>query len=569
MARSLRRIAPLHMEVLEDRCVPAVISGYVYNDLNGNGLRDAGEQAIANNLIELRNSTGGLVGSTTTDSNGFYSFDADSSISTAPQSVVQTLNFADANTNTIRTQSINKFDPSFGTLQAVEIKMNGRIVSTIRLENLDDESAAVSGTVSGNLLLSGAGFNLNVNTTGNAAISQSLGAYDGSTDYAGRSGVALNNRTATGSNTQTLTGSAMNAFVGSGTLDLSFLAQATTQASGGGNLMANIANLGGASVTITYKYLNSTSLKPGNYTIIQKNQPAGLLDGRDSQAGVIVANSYNTDSLFVSLSNSDSVSNNFGEYAPAKLNGYVYHDANNNGIRETTEKVFANVNITLTGTNDKGQAVSVSGKTDAKGQYNFSGLRPGQYTITQKDQPKGTTAGKITVGSEGGVTGATRAISSIALEVGANGADYNFAQLAPQPPAGGGGVGKGNLLVPVNPTPQPPSPVVVPPPPPSSVGKGNLLTTPTTSSSTTSAQQPSAAPAQPASATSVGKNNLLTTPKTTTVQPPSAVTPAAPARPGSVGKGNLLTKVVPQPPSPITPARPASVGKGSLLVRRT
>jgi hypothetical protein len=71
MARSLRRNAPLHMEVLEDRSVPAVISGYVFNDLNGNGLRDAGEQAIANNLIELRNSAGGLVGSTTTDSNGF------------------------------------------------------------------------------------------------------------------------------------------------------------------------------------------------------------------------------------------------------------------------------------------------------------------------------------------------------------------------------------------------------------------------------------------------------------------------------------------------------------------
>jgi hypothetical protein len=568
MARSLRRNAPLHMEVLEDRSVPAVISGYVFNDLNGNGLRDAGEQAIANNLIELRNNTGGLVGSTTTDSNGFYNFDADSSISTAPQSVIQNITFADANTNTIRTQSINKFDSSLGTLQAVEIRMNGKIVSTIRLENLDDESAAVNGSVSGNLLLSAAGFNLNVNTTGNAAISQSLGAYDGTTDYAGRSGIALSNRTATGSNTQTLTGSAMNAFVGTGTLDLSFLAQATTQASGGGNLMANIANLGGASVTITYKYLNSTSLKPGNYTIIQKNQPAGLLDGRDSQAGVIVANSFNTDSLFVALGSTDSVSNNFGEYAPAKLNGYVYHDANNNGIRETTEKVFANINVTLTGTNDKGQAVSVAGKTDAKGQYNFSGLRPGQYTITQKDQPKGTTAGKITVGSEGGVTGATRAISSIALAVGVNGADYNFAQLAPQPPAGGGGVGKGNLLIPVNPTPQPPSPVVVPPPPPASVGKGNLLTTPTAPFNTP-AQQPSATRAQPASATSVGKGNLLTVPRTTTVKPPSAVTPAAPAQPSSVGKGNLLTKVVPQPPLPLTPPRPASAGKSSLLVRRT
>ncbi len=565
MAQQLRRLGLLNMEVLEDRCVPAVISGFVYNDLNGNGLRDTSEAAIANNTIELWNSSGGLVGTATTDANGFYSFDADASVTTAQQSVVQSITFSDANTNVIRSQPFNQFNNALGSLQSVEIRVNGRIVSTIRLENLDDVAAAVTGVVSGNLLLSGPGFNLNVNTAGNAAISQNLGAYDGVTDYAGRSGTTLSNRSATGTATQTITGSGMSSFIGTGTIDLSFLAQATTQASGGGDLMASIANLGGASVTITYNYVKDNALKPGIYKIVQKNQPLGFLDGRDSQSGSIVANSFNTDALFVTLGNGDSVNNNFGEYLPATISGYVYHDANNNGQRENTEKVFANITVSLTGINDKGQSVTMTALTNAQGQYSFGNLRPGQYSITQKNQPKGYSAGLLTIGSQGGNQDTvTRGFSSIGLVVGANGSDYNFGQLAPVPPSSSGvGVGKGNLLVSLNPNPQPPSPVVVVPPRPASVGKGSLLV-PVSGAP----QPPSSTPAVPPQPASVGKGNLLTG-VTTTPRPPSPITPPAPVRPAVVGKGNLLTSTTPQPPAAVVvPPRPAVVGKSSLLVTR-
>lgn len=537
MGRILRRSAPLHLELLEDRRLLAgnVISGYVFNDLNGNGLRDAGEAVIANNPIELKNAAGQVIGSTTTDSNGFYSFDSDSSVGTGVQSQVQTISFADANANTIRSQSIQQFDPSKGTLQSIEIRVDGRIISNIRIENLDDEAAPVSGSVSGTALLSGPGFNLNVNIAGNAVLNQTLGAYDGTTDYSGSSGVTLGNRTATGSNSQTLTGAALSPFVGTGTLNLSFLAQATTQAAGGGNLMANISNLGGGSVTITYRYLNSTALKAGNYTIVQKSQPAGLLDGRDSQAGVIVANSFNTDSLYVTLGNSDSTNNNFGEYAPASLSGYVYQDANNNGLREATERLFANSKITLTGTNDRGQAVSLNGFTDANGFYQFANLRPGQYAIKQTTAPTGVSAGKLTAGSLGGSIGTARDFQAIQVLVGASGNNYNFAHIGPQAPSSSG-TAAGKISTSVSVTPRPPSPVVVPP-----------------------------APIPP---TSAGK---ISTSVSTTPRPPSpVVVPPRPIQPTSAGKISTSVSSTPRPPSSNVqaPIPPTSAGKVSTALKK-
>ncbi|MFT3879544.1 MAG: choice-of-anchor E domain-containing protein [Gemmatales bacterium] len=543
MGRSYHRSVPLFVENLEDRRLLAanVISGYVYDDLNGNGLRDASEPVIANNLIELRNSANVVVGTTTTDANGFYRFDSDSTISQAVQTQVQTVTFANGKANTITSQLLSQFNPALGTLQSIQIKVDGRIISDIKLENLDDESSVVSGTVSGNVLVSGPGFNLNVNIAGNAAITKTLPAFDGTIDFGGTSGVSLGSTTATGSNSQTLTGSAMSSYIGTGSVNLSFLAQATTQASGGGNLTANITNQGGGTVTVTYSYIKNNDLKPGNYKIIQKVQPAGLLDGRDSQAGVIIANSFNTDYLNVTLGNTDVTDNNFGEYEPASLKGYVYHDNNNNGIREATEAVFANIQLKLTGTDDRGTAISLTASTDANGLYSFGNLRPGKYTITESTTPTGYSSGKITAGSLGGALATTRTINNITTPVGASGVDNNFGHIAIKPPSSsGGGIGKGQLL---GSTPKP----VTPPDPITVVnngtGKGQLLgSTPRTTTVT--------APAS-------------TTP---TSQPPAGVTVTAPAATTSTGtgKGTLLGST-PKPPDPIVVVPNLGTGKGQLL----
>ena len=54
---------------------PASIKGTVYHDRNNNGIQDAGEEGIANVVIELMDADGNLISRTTTDANGDYCFE--------------------------------------------------------------------------------------------------------------------------------------------------------------------------------------------------------------------------------------------------------------------------------------------------------------------------------------------------------------------------------------------------------------------------------------------------------------------------------------------------------------
>jgi hypothetical protein len=56
--------------------IRGLISGHVFTDSNGNGVRDAGEPILANTTVELldQNQGGTVVAATTTDATGFYEF---------------------------------------------------------------------------------------------------------------------------------------------------------------------------------------------------------------------------------------------------------------------------------------------------------------------------------------------------------------------------------------------------------------------------------------------------------------------------------------------------------------
>jgi hypothetical protein len=134
--RPRRHKAALQVEQLAAREVPAcaVISGHVYADANFNGLRDPGEQPLANSTIELRTPGGELVATTTTNSAGFYQFDTDQRIDTSPQETpAQTLPFGRRRTSWTRSGAVQQFDPALGTLTAVEIINSGTIYSTARV----------------------------------------------------------------------------------------------------------------------------------------------------------------------------------------------------------------------------------------------------------------------------------------------------------------------------------------------------------------------------------------------------------------------------------------------------
>ncbi len=171
-----------------------------------------------------------------------------------------------------------------------------------------------------------------------------------------------------------------------------------------------------------YKFVG---LRPGNYTVTE-TQPDGYIDGKDA-IGTPGGTASNDQFTNIQLpAGFDGVENNFGERLPAKLSGFVYVDANDDGIRGPGEAPIMAVKLTLSGTDQDGNAVTQSALTDANGFYQFATLPPGTYAVTE-EQPLGYGDGKDTIGTAGG-TVANDYLSAIVLGVGALSENNNFGE---------------------------------------------------------------------------------------------------------------------------------------------
>lgn len=183
-----------------------------------------------------------------------------------------------------------------------------------------------------------------------------------------------------------------------------------------------------------------TGLRPGTYTVTE-TQPADYLRGRSSTGtganggapGTLVGGVTGDTVQNIVLPLNGSVSAvNFGEVKPAQLGGAVYIDANGDGVRQPGETFgMPNIPVVLTGTDDLGAAVNIPATTNATGGYNFTGLRPGTYTVTET-RPTGITATGAQVGTgatvagTGTTTGTTQAASGIGLVSESTAINYNF-----------------------------------------------------------------------------------------------------------------------------------------------
>src|SRR5207237_7345030 len=82
------------------------------------------------------------------------------------------------------------------------------------------------------------------------------------------------------------------------------------------------------------------NLLPGNYTLVEQT-PAGLIDA-DADVGTIsgVSVGVSTDANTITSINlqggDNGVHYDFCEHEPSSVAGYVYHDANNDGVRQTS-----------------------------------------------------------------------------------------------------------------------------------------------------------------------------------------------------------------------------------------
>jgi protocatechuate 3,4-dioxygenase beta subunit len=171
------------------------------------------------------------------------------------------------------------------------------------------------------------------------------------------------------------------------------------------------------------------NLAAGEYQI-REIQPDGYFDSGDhpgSEGGVVLENDLISQIILGPGKN--AVEYHFCEIPPAMLCGYVFHDANNNGVLDAGEQGIAGVSVALL--DASGVYTGKTEITDANGRYCFETLRPGIYSV-QEVQPVGWIDGLDTAGTAGGTAqNPGDIIVGALLKPNQHADQYNFGELLP------------------------------------------------------------------------------------------------------------------------------------------
>lgn len=186
------------------------------------------------------------------------------------------------------------------------------------------------------------------------------------------------------------------------------------------------------------------SLRPGTYTVTEPTQPTGTSNGQ-TVAGNVGGTPSGTatpittvpsviSAIDLTTPGIASVDNLFGEIPlNSSITGRVWTDVDNDGVIDPSEQGIGSVVIRLTGTDLAGNTISRETTTQPDGNYAFTELPPGSYTITEPEQPTGTLNG-ITVAGTGGGTVTPPAttpsvISNVTLGVGEEASGNDFGEI--------------------------------------------------------------------------------------------------------------------------------------------
>ncbi|HEY2881045.1 MAG TPA: SdrD B-like domain-containing protein, partial [Pirellulales bacterium] len=177
-------------------------------------------------------------------------------------------------------------------------------------------------------------------------------------------------------------------------------------------------------------------LVPGTYSVFE-HQPAGYLEGMDMVGtinGTQVGTHGGTDLLsnITLTSGQNGIEYDFCEMLPVSIAGKVWNDTNGNcSYQPGTDIPLAGVQIDL---RDSNGLFIASTTTDVNGNYKFDGLVPGTYSVFEH-QPAGFLEGMDMIGTIDGVPvgshGGTDLLSQIALTSGQNGIEYDFCEVLP------------------------------------------------------------------------------------------------------------------------------------------
>jgi protocatechuate 3,4-dioxygenase beta subunit len=298
---------------------PASLGDFVWNDVNKNGIQDAGEAGISGVTVNLYNSSSTLVGTTTTDANGAYSF-----------------------TNlTPGTYSVGFVAPSGYTISAQSqgsdtTKDSNPNPSTGKTASVTLAAGQNNPTIDCGMYVTPASLGDFVWLDANKNGIQDAGE-------AGISGVTVNLYNSS------------SALVGT----------TTTNANGA----YSFTNLTPGTYSVGF-------VAPSGYTISPKDQ--GTDDSKDSD----VDPSTGKTGSYTLTAGQNNLTIDAGMYvtpiAPASLGDFVWLDANKNGIQDAGEAGISGVTVNLY--NSSSTLVGTT-TTDANGAYSFTNLTPGTYSV--------------------------------------------------------------------------------------------------------------------------------------------------------------------------------------------
>lgn len=172
-----------------------------------------------------------------------------------------------------------------------------------------------------------------------------------------------------------------------------------------------------------------TGLMPGQYNVTEV-QPSGWLDGLDAAgtAGGTAVNPGDKINGVYLIHDQSGQDYDFGELKAASVSGYVYVDADNDGVFDSNETPILAAKVTLL--DEDGNTVATK-TTDELGYYSFTDLTPGTYTLTEVT-PDGYYDGLDTAGSLGGTAhNPGDKIDAIPIASGDVGTQYDFGELLP------------------------------------------------------------------------------------------------------------------------------------------
>jgi protocatechuate 3,4-dioxygenase beta subunit len=193
-----------------------------------------------------------------------------------------------------------------------------------------------------------------------------------------------------------------------------------------------------------YKFQNSL-ITPGQYRVVE-TQPSGYLS-IGATAGIVngstrgVVEGANVITTIALDGGENSIQNDFAEAKPVSLSGQVYHDRNDNGVRDSGEEGIGGATVQLQFRTLSGPTPGViSIVTAADGTWVASDLTPGTWDVVEL-QPTGyldglDRAGTVNGANRGTVHNPGDSITTILLTSGQAGINYDFGELVASTIAG-------------------------------------------------------------------------------------------------------------------------------------